>query len=355
MKKRWLGFALCLALALAGCDRLPAELLPAQPGGFRPYAVEQGDRESARALDAQLGLLTERVSAEERQACEVIWDELYPIRLGRIERNEYRRTDREERLIRRLNKLLEQYTKQYLDGDDIGFGYENPEEQEVAAFAIGSDGAIESPGKGVGGDWAEGDLAAMWDDIKGILPADAFRDFGRFDVFTDGPSEMLAYVYPMDAKGARWVIAVDPEDAGDGELFTETILHEYAHYLTLNNTQAEYGSRQTADTYNEDGMVSFAGSYMDDFYQTFWTDYIDDCLACDDTYNFFLRHEYDFVSDYASTNPAEDIAESFTYFVLWDRWAAQDVWEEKIVFFYDYPELVAFRTVVRENLGLSEA
>ena len=50
--------------------------------------------------------------------------------------------------------------------------------------------------------------------------------------------------------------------------------------------------------------------------------------------------------------PSEDIAESFTYFVLWDAPEGDAVWEEKLNFFYRYPELVEFRTQARARLGL---
>ena len=99
-------------------------------------------------------------------------------------------------------------------------------------------------------------------------------------------------------------------------------------------------------------MVTYSGSYLDDFYQAFWTDYLDDRLASPESFHFFLRHEEDFVTDYAATDPSEDIAECFTYFILWGKPAGDAVWKQKLRFFYDYPELVEFRAQVRENLGL---
>ena len=79
-------------------------------------------------------------------------------------------------------------------------------------------------------------------------------------------------------------------------------------------------------------------------------------MACEDTLNFFLRFYDDFIDPYASTDPSEDICESFTYFVLRPRdpYAYQDVWSQKLDFFYNYPELVEFRTAVRGNLGLAQ-
>ena len=101
-------------------------------------------------------------------------------------------------------------------------------------------------------------------------------------------------------------------------------------------------------------MVARSGSYLDDFYHAFWTDYLHDRLANPDSYGFYLRHQADFVTDYASTDPSEDISESFAFFVLWDVPESEAVWAEKLRFFLDYPELTEFRRQVRENLGLEQ-
>ena len=60
------------------------------------------------------------------------------------------------------------------------------------------------------------------------------------------------------------------------------------------------------------------------------------------------------MTDYAATDPSEDIAESFTYFVLWPRQGGGSVWEQKLDFFYGYPELVELRAGIRTCLGLAE-
>ena len=351
-KTHILTLSLVLVLLCSACGALPNLF-----GGGRlaTHSELAAQRALKEGLEAQLGLLSRRLNTEERQACMDVWSELWPLRQARLERGLYDAGERESRLARRLRKLLDGYTVAYLDGSEDGFGYLNPPMEEVASYTVGEGDEITSKGDAdepEDADWTQADLEAMWDYIRGILPDGAFENFSRFDVFTDGPEETLAYVYAADAFGKRWVLAVDPADADDGDYFTETILHEYFHYLSLNADQVTYTSRLSADTYSESGLVSHPGSYIDDFYQAFWTDYIDDCLAGDDTYNFFLRHYDDFVSAYASTDPSEDICESFTYFVLWERGRVYDVWEAKLDFFYQYPELVEFRAAVRENLNL---
>jgi hypothetical protein len=49
------------------------------------------------------------------------------------------------------------------------------------------------------------------------------------------------------------------------------------------------------------------------------------------------------VDDYSTTHPAEDIAESFTYFVFGPKPTGNSIKEQKIAFFYEYPELIHLR------------
>lgn len=351
--RRKLALLLCFGLFLSGCHAVER---PGGGGGIRSEARTEADRE----LDAQLGLLTQYITAEERAACMEIWTTLRPIRQGRMEKGQYRKGEYEQRLLRRLNTLYEEYTVRYLNPEDMDFGYEDPPYQHLAEYRIQADGSLKLREDSLdleGSGWTEEELAALWDKITGLLPQGALAEFSRLRMFTDGEDETVAYVYAMDAKGKRWEMAIDPVDSTNEGYFVETILHEYCHYLTLNAAQVTYTGQQTVDTYNEEGMVSRAGSYIDDFYQEFWTDYLDDCLACPgDTFNFFLRHDNDFIDPYASTDPSEDICESFTFFVLRPRDPDADaaVWSQKLDFFYRYPELVEFRQTVRDNLDLAE-
>ena len=347
-----LGAALALLSMLAGCGGTPEPT----PSPSAPAA--EITPEIQAELDAQLGLLTGYITEEERQAALDLWLQIRPIREARLAAGQWAWRPREETLLTELSALYDQYTIKYLGGDEAGFGYTNPEETTLIAYSIGADGTLiadpSTAGQHTG--WTEEELMLLWQDMTDLLPEGAFADFKRLTFFTDGPEETVAWVQAMDDPGDTWEIAVDPADAGDRRYFVETILHEYCHYLTLNSGQVTYTTSQTVDTYNEYGMVAHAGSYIDDFYQTYWTDYLDDCLACGDTYNFFLRHYDDFVTAYASTNPSEDICEAFAYFVLWPEsgQADDDVWRQKIDFFYNYPELVTFRDQVRNHLGLAE-
>ena len=342
-RRTLLVLLLVLALFCGGCGAGAPEA--------EQTAAPTADGELERLADAQLGLLADRITPEERERVLLLLEALEPLRQERQEAGRWEKSAQEERLIRQLNRLYERYTTKYL-GDTVGWGYSYPPEYELAEYRITEDYGLRPVEVSEARGYTQADYQSLWEQVLELLPEEALERFSRFAVFTDGPDETLAYVYAADSEGSRWVLAVDPADASDGAWFTETLLHEYCHVLTLNNTQAEYTGRQTTDTYNEEGMVARSGSYLDDFYQEFWTELLDDRLADPDSCGFFLRHEDDFITDYAATDPSEDIAESFTYFLLWPPVEGDEVWERKLNFFYGYPELVELRSLVRDRLAL---
>ena len=97
-------------------------------------------------------------------------------------------------------------------------------------------------------------------------------------------------------------------------------------------------------------------SYLHQFYMQFWEDLIEEWYergVVDDEEEaaaFFEDYEDLFVTDYAVTSPDEDIAEVWPYFILSPRPEGEEVWEQKILFFYQYPELVKLRAEILSRM-----
>ncbi len=319
-------------------------VLSACAGPGADPAVDPAVRaEAARLASAQLGQLEPRLTAQEHDQILELLEQLVPLRQTRAQTGRWALLPREEELVGQLNQLYEDFTQRYLEEPEEPEGEE--EAPALARYDVGRDGKL-TPVEG------EDSYRPLWDQVKALLPEGSLDAFDRFTVFTDGEANILAYVAPADLEGTRWELAVDAQDTGDLTEFTETVYHEYAHYLTLNSQQVTYGGAPRYDCYGETDLVSKADSYLNAFYQRFWRDYLDDRLADPDSDRFYLRHEADFITSYAATSPSEDIAESFSYFVLYDKQEGASVWEQKQNFFYDYPELVAFRDQARARLGL---
>jgi hypothetical protein len=207
----------------------------------------------------------------------------------------------------------------------------------------------------------------MWQQFAGIIPAENRTDFAEYVVFTDGEQETMGYVEPISDDPTKWRLALDPADIGDKQDHIHTLIHEYGHVLTLNNRQVPfdeeayfsddeevlYEAEEQCDTFFTGEGCSLPNSYVYAFFQAFWVDIIEESWENeteDDTYAFYERYQDQFVSDYAATNLGEDIAESWTHFVLKPRPAGNSIAEDKVLFFYGYPELVDLRSKILARL-----
>jgi hypothetical protein len=56
------------------------------------------------------------------------------------------------------------------------------------------------------------------------------------------------------------------------------------------------------------------------------------------------------VTDYASTNPGEDIAETFTYFVLGKKPEYTTIANQKVLQLYEYPELIHLKNLIQGRI-----
>lgn len=191
--------------------------------------------------------------------------------------------------------------------------------------------------------------------IDDALPDEYMEMVYSLEVMTDGDEGNDAYVYMDTHHSNEWVICIDYANAYDdngafSEDFDETVSHEAMHIITLNETQIDNDSKR--DTYVVDEGKLKEDSYLNVFYNKFWKDSMDVHKEFMDlgedlgTVAYFTEYPDTFITDYAATNPEEDIAESFAYFVSWDKPTGDKLYEQKILFFYDYPELVEIRKLM---------
>lgn len=166
--------------------------------------------------------------------------------------------------------------------------------------------------------------------------------------------DTIAYVLP-DENEAKWDVYVNMDNYKLGEkemLFT--LIHEFTHILTLNVDQQENGVVESSCSqyFVDEGCMSKT-SYLNMFYSKFWEGKYKENI--DDPYKNYVKEENSFVTEYAATNSAEDIAESFALFVFNQKNnTPKTIADQKVNFFYDYPELVELRAEMRNKLKLIE-
>jgi len=205
-----------------------------------------------------------------------------------------------------------------------------------------------------------------WDHIKQLFPQEYMKFIVGYDLTSDGWGGNYAMVWQDSEDYNKWHLTVDPADAveedGTYNLFMmdETLVHEFAHILTLNHEQMKRRMSEKSDTYTTDEGTLKEDAYLNHFYQTFWAGFGEKYRVESDfidAYDDILLYEdfpESFVTEYAATHPAEDIAESFIYFVTLDKPEGNLIKDKKIRFFYAYPELVEMRDRMRKHIDWQE-
>jgi len=193
-----------------------------------------------------------------------------------------------------------------------------------------------------------------------VLSPDMKTYVANIIVNSDGVANILAYVSQENDQLTKWRIVLDIKDAFDEEgkyiqEYDETIVHEFAHLLTLNASQMQDESNGTYE--NEEGILA-KESFLNKFYNEFWTDIYEDFKTIVDpndentAYDFYDKYKDQFVSDYAATNPEEDIAETFRIFVFNEKPEGTDIKDQKVQWMFEQEGLIKLRDYIRKNLEL---
>ncbi|HAV76719.1 MAG TPA: hypothetical protein DCX53_05120 [Anaerolineae bacterium] len=209
---------------------------------------------------------------------------------------------------------------------------------------------------------------SLWNYFAEIIPEDERKFVTKFAVTSDGRGEILAAVSPNYDNPSEWTLEVDTLDTDDNFSLTYTLMHEFGHLLTLNSKQVPVNRRvlyniddidiyeqavaQCPQYFTGEGC-STIDSYINEFFKRFWSHFYEEWQEVDeiddeDVYydrldDFHDTYQDQFLTDYAPTSPAEDIAESWSFFVLSPKPDNNSIANEKILFFYEYPELVRLR------------
>ncbi|AML51051.1 putative zinc-binding metallopeptidase [Falsihalocynthiibacter arcticus] len=186
---------------------------------------------------------------------------------------------------------------------------------------------------------------AQWNRFNTLIPASYHTEIVSFQpidsVATDGIDGTVA---PLNDERSQWLLMLDVTGETEAHELDRTMVHEYAHLLSLRLSQVPLGGSEAscATLYVSEGCP-LNSSYLAKFGAEFWT-----TNTGDEEVDYV---EGDFVTEYAASNAIEDLAESFAeYVVHTERWTGNSVADRKVQFFAQFPELVRLRSVIRTNL-----
>lgn len=211
----------------------------------------------------------------------------------------------------------------------------------------------------------------IWNYFAAIIPADQRQELVAYMISTDGNGNMLASVEQSSGQPESWALDVDIADASQPRDLTFSLLHEFGHLLTLNASQVTpdpsflshpddlHIFQQEAakcPQYFASGGCTQPNSYINKFFVQFWPKIYDEWRTVNaekDQKNyssllskFYKNHSSQFNSTYSATSPEEDIAESWSFFLLTPKPANDSTAHRKLLFFYNFPELVDLRSQI---------
>jgi|TARA_B100002003_G_C14117497_1_gene537489 hypothetical protein len=287
----------------------------------------------------------------------------------------------------RIDALAEDIGDDYFeDGEDYPgmFDEEDREEAEItilAVYTINGEKITLQDKPSVSADFQalQNDDAkhqAIWAKYIQTIPRETTPMLSTFQVVTDGEDETLAAVGIIEGTN-KFELLIDIKDAYltgslDNKDLTYTMIHESARLYTLNDKQlvaneqlveADFLLQQQVcnPRYGTDEGCATEKSYLNLYFKAFWKDIYPEWVKLqevesDDEYYslseaFGRKYDDRFLTEYASSSVEEDIAESFTGFVLKDKPTTSTVQDQKILFWYRYPEMEKLRKVIRSRMG----
>lgn len=215
----------------------------------------------------------------------------------------------------------------------------------------------------------------VWKYFDMLIPANQREVIAKYAIITDGQGGTLAAVSQTQSDANLWSLQVDIADSTDYNNLTFTLVHEFGHLLTLGPGQvppslAVFNNPDDDNIYSKEVSACpqyFPGegcansdSYINAFYDQFWADIHEEWNEInleedEDIYyqrldEFYNKYQDQFVTDYAATNPEEDMAETWAFFVLGPKPVGDTIAGQKVLFYYQYPELVESRAQILNNL-----
>lgn len=210
------------------------------------------------------------------------------------------------------------------------------------------------------------------------------RYIKKIELISDGIDEKTGALGALSLDNTQWQLVIDTLDVNFKSKNKErvyqsvyTLIHEFGHLITLNNKQIKPVLKKKKESFglveddSEEKYVTIEGqalknSYVNLFVRRFWSGgllkewdfiqkkycFVEQQSCLDKLYGLYKDNYTDFVTDYAAESPEEDIAESWTYFVLEDKVEnPETVAQQKINFFYQFPELVRYRKIIKKNIS----
>ena len=190
--------------------------------------------------------------------------------------------------------------------------------------------------------------AEAWERWIELVPTSARWRVARFDAIA-GSTE--GQVEPISDNLQVWSLRIAELD---DRLRDVALIHELGHLVSLGPTEVvpatDPSVKDECVTYFAVEGCAIPGRLFERFVTTFW-DEEDRGRGDQAALERYRLNSESYVSGYASTNPGEDIAETFVFFVYGLPPTGTTIADQKIALLSEFPELVELRQWLRRGLS----
>ena len=177
----------------------------------------------------------------------------------------------------------------------------------------------------------------LWDLFASLSPDEISNNYVKsYEPYEKADDTTFAYV-SNTYWDIFWTVLINMSNYNNvtqNEKFL-TLIHEIAHLIFMNQAQTQ--ELAWCQNFSALDLCFKVDSYLNEYVNQFWSPALE-------------KTDQNYVNAYAATNPLEDIAESFAYYVFASEIdLSNNIWK-KLNFFNSYPQLVKYRSDMRNAM-----
>lgn len=197
--------------------------------------------------------------------------------------------------------------------------------------------------------------------MRELVPEEYHQYYVELVVFESGRDDIDAFVETILPYDGEWRYGVSIDAIGESlhsDSTAELIVHEFAHLFSLHEVFTSPTPSNCHEYFEDRGGCVSPNTLYGRFLDEFWDDErldraseVQEVRSYDRALNKFYReNDHEFVSRYAASSPAEDFAESFANYVLYDDDIFGNVASEKVSFFNRFSSTHALKEEILSDI-----
>lgn len=194
-------------------------------------------------------------------------------------------------------------------------------------------------------------LVKIYNIFKEIIPYEWRKDLKKIEIFSK--KGQGAYT-KSDENMKDIILGINVLERKENMYGIQALyIHEFAHMFSINSK--EFDINYCKNPYSADIKCANLNSYIMKFYILFWEHLPEEWQNNEDKdiklyERFYKLNKENFVNSYALSNVYEDFAETFVEYIFNISDNLDIEGGNKILFFYQFPELILLRTQILDNI-----